>query len=180
MFELTGVFGRRVIGIIGGKAIVEDVDSMLQKLSSVDRQHDTVSQIFDASRIAGKEHLVHAARLALMAHSTGKGFASSLAVELLCWTAGLRQIDRALKKVGIKRGTKELAILTIGDKPEQVEKAQLGLVRELDIERDDRVVELSPRKARRLLKIFSLPKNWPEVDVQKLLLERVALLSLEG
>ncbi|MCS7131875.1 MAG: KEOPS complex subunit Cgi121 [Hadesarchaea archaeon] len=180
MLELVGTFGRRVVGIIGGRTVVGDVDRMLQKLSSVDKRHATVSQVFDASRIAGKGHLVHAARLALMAHSAGKGFASSLAVELACWTAGLRQIDKALERVGVRRGTRELAILTIGDSQEQVGKAQSDLIRELRIERDDSVVELSPKKARWLVKIFSLPKNLAEdIDVQKLLLERVALLSLE-
>lgn len=180
MFELIGTFGKRVVGIIGGRAVVEDIDWVLQKLSSVDGKYNTVSQVFDASRIAGKGHLLHAARLALMAHSAGERFASSLAVELVCWTAGLRQIDKALERVGIRRGTKELAILTIGDNQEQVEKAQSDLTRELRIERDDNVVELSPKKARRLREVFSLPKNLAEnADVQKLLLERVALLSLE-
>lgn len=180
MFELVGAFGRRVVGTIGGRTVVGDVDRMLQKLSSVDRRHNTVSQVFDASRIAGKGHLVHAARLALMAHSAGEGFASSLAVELVCWTAGLRQIEKALERVGIRKSTKELAILTIGDNQEQVEKAQSDLIRELRIKRDDDVIELSPKKARRLREVFSLPKNLAKnADVQKLLLERVALLSLE-
>lgn len=180
MFELTGTFGKRTVGLIGGRKTVDDVNEVLAKLASIDRKHGTVSQTFDASRIAGKGHLVHAARLALMAHSTSRGFASSMEIELVCWTAGLRQIDRALERVGIRSGCNTLAILTIGRTRAQVGRAQVDAVRELGIERDDGVVELTPQKVPTLLRIFSIPKRELKIaDVQKLVFERTALLGLE-
>lgn len=180
MFELTGTFGKRTVGVIGGRKTVGDVDEMLTKLASIDRKHGTVSQMFDASRIAGKGHLVHAARLALMAHGTSRGFASSMEIELVCWAAGLRQIDRALERVGIRSGCKTLAILTIGRTRAQVRRAQVDAIRELKIERDDGVVELTPQKVSRLLGVFSIPKRELKIaDIQKLVFERMALLGLE-
>lgn len=180
MFELTGTFGKRTVGVVGGRKTVDDVDEVLTKLASIDHKHGTVSQIFDASRIAGKGHLVHAARLALMAHGTNRGFASSIGIELVCWTAGLRQIDRALERVGISSGCNTLAILTIGRTRAQVRGAQVDAIHELKIKRDDGVVELTPQKIPALLKIFSIPKHELKItDIQKLVFERMALLGLE-
>jgi len=180
MFELTGTFGKRAVGILGGRKTVHNVNEVLTKLSSIDHKHGTVSQAFDASRIAGNGHLVHAARLALMAHSTNRGFASSIGIELVCWTAGLRQIDRALERVGIRSGCKTLAILTIGRTRAQVGRAQVDVIHELKIKRDDGVVELTPQEVPALLNIFSIPKRELKIaDVQKLVFERMALLGLE-
>ena len=180
MFELKDTFGKRVIGIAGGRATVDNVDEIFKKLASVDRKHGTVSQVFDASRIAGKGHLLQGTRLALIAHATGKNFASSLNIELVCWVAGERQINRALEKVGMRKGDRLVAILTVGKTPLGVRRAQADILRGLQIKRDDKVIELAPRKIASLLKIFSIPKRELNIaDVQKLVLERIALLSLQ-
>jgi len=180
MFELKGIFGKRTIGIAGGKATVDGVDELLEGLARVDRKHGTVNQIFDASRIAGREHLLHAARLALIAQATGKNFASSLNIEFACWVAGERQIDRAFGKVGIRKGGMTVAVLTIGKTRLAVKRAQADVLRELRIERDDNVVEFVPKKIAALLKVFPIPKRELEMaDIRKLVLERIALLSLQ-
>ncbi|KUO39643.1 MAG: hypothetical protein AVW06_03445 [Hadesarchaea archaeon DG-33-1] len=180
MFKLRGTFGKRVIGIAGGRATAANVDEIFKKLASVDRKHETVSQIFDASRIAGKGHLLHGVRLALIAHATGKNFASSLNIELACWVAGERQINRAFEKVGIRKGNITAAILTVGKTLLRTRHAQADILRGLQIKRDDGVIELAPRKIAVLLKTFSIPKRGLDIaDVQKLVLERIALLSLQ-
>jgi len=180
MFELRGAFGKRAIGIAGGEITVDEVDELLEELARIDRKHGTVSQIFDASRIAGREHLLHAARLALIAQATGWNFASSLNVELACWVAGERQIDRAFGKVGVHRGCMAVAVLTIGKTRSVVKRAQADILRELRIERDDNVVEFAPEKIASLLKVFSIPKRELKIaEIRKLVLERIALLSLQ-
>ena len=180
MFKLRGAFGKRVIGIAGGRTTVVNVDGIFKKLASVDRKHETVSQIFDASRIAGKGHLLHGAKLALIAHATGKNFASSLNIELACWIAGERQINRALEKVGMHKGNRLVAILTVGKTLLGMRRAQADILSGLQIKRDDDVIELAPRKIAVLLKTFSIPKRELDIaDVQKLVLERIALLSLQ-
>jgi tRNA threonylcarbamoyladenosine modification (KEOPS) complex Cgi121 subunit len=180
MFELKGTFGRCTIGIVGGRATVDEVDGLLRRLARVDRRHGTVSQIFDASRIAGRGHLLHAARLALIAQATGKNFASSLNIELACWVAGERQIGRALEKVGLHKGGMTVAVLTVGRTRSAVKRSQADILHELRIERDDDVVEFEPKKIAALLKVFSIPKHELEIaDIRKLVLERIALLSLQ-
>ncbi len=180
MFELKGAFGKRVVGVVGGRVSVSDVDEFLGKLAKADRKNRTTSQAFDASGIAGKEHLVHAARLALTAHAAKRNFASSLNIELVCWAAAERQIARAFEKVGVHEGSKGLAILTLGGSRVQVRRVLVSICRELGIERDDGVLELTREKVSNLCKVFSISEDELKIaSIQKLVLERAALLALE-
>jgi KEOPS complex subunit Cgi121 len=180
MFELRGAFGKRVAGVVVGRAGVSDVDEFLRKLAKVDKENKTTSQAFDASCIAGKGHLVHAARLALIAHATKRNFAGSLNIELVCWAAAERQIERAFDKVGLHKGIKNLAILSLGNSRAQVRRALVNIRRELDIKQDDGVLKLTREKVSKLIGIFAISKDELKIaPPQKLVLERVALLTLQ-
>jgi len=180
MLELKGAFGKRVVGVIGARAEVQDVDAVLKTLSTIDEKVHTVSQIFNADRIAGKEHLIHAAKLALDARATCTGFAGSLNIELVCWASGLRQIAKAFERVGLHKGCRQVAILTTGNTREVVKRVQTKILRDLRVERDDRVIDITPKKIPVLMKTFNITKRELKIaDIQKLVLEKVALLSLQ-
>ena len=180
MLELKGAFGKRVVGVIGARAEVQDVDAMLKTLSAIDEKVHTVSQIFDADRIAGKEHLIHAAKLALDARATCTSFAGSLNIELVCWASGVRQIAQAFERVGLRKGCRQVAILTIGNTREAVKCAQTKILQELRVKRDNKVIDITPKKIPVLMKTFNIPKRELKIaDIQKLVLEKVALLSLQ-
>lgn len=180
MFELKGAFGKRAVGVMGARAEVRDVDAMLKTLSAIDEKAHTVGQIFNADRIAGKEHLIHAARLALYAQAMRTGFAGSLNIELVCWASGLRQIAQAFERVGLRKGCRQVAILTIGNTREVVKRAQAKILQELCVKRDDKVIDITPKKIPALMKTFNITKRELKIaDVQKLVLEKVALLSLQ-
>lgn len=180
MFELRGAFGKRVVGVVGGRGSLTDIDGCLKGLAKVDEKNQTASQLFNASRIAGKEHLVHAARLALIARSAERNFASSLNVELVCWAAAERQISCAFEKVGLRRGDEHLAVLTLGGSWTQVKRAMADIANELGLKRDDDVLGLTSQKVSEISKVFSISKDELRIaPIQKLVLERVALLALE-
>lgn len=178
-FELRGPFGRRVAGVAGGRGAVKDVDEFFRVLAEIDKRQGTTSQAFDASRVAGAEHLVHAARSALIAHSAKHNFASSLGIELVCWVAAERQIGRVFEKVGVSKGSRELALLTIGTSRAQVKAAMAEIFRTLAIKRDDGVLELKRTKFPILQKTFSISRKELRVaSIRNLILERIALLAL--
>lgn len=178
MLKLEGPFGERFADVVGGQVKVKAAARLLEKLAEIDGRVGTTSQIFNASRIAGKAHLVHAANLALTARATGRNLAGSLNIEFVCWAAGLRQIDRALTRVGLQKNTKTVALLVVGATEEEVRKAREEALRELGIGRDDRVLEVGPEKIPSLAEAFSISEREQEVaDIQKLVLERVALLA---
>ena len=180
MFRLEGPFGKRIVGMSGGWAEIRNVDKILRKLSEIDKRNGTTSQILNASRVAGKKHLLHATRLALIAQVTGRNFTQSLDIELICWIAGLRQIERALERVGIHEGEHQVALLTVGKSKEQVQHAQEEALKQLGIRRNDSVLGETPEKIRELAKAFSISKHELETaGVGELVLERVSLLSLQ-
>lgn len=156
-----------------------DPKLIIQKLEEIDRMRGTVSQVFDASSIAGPKHLIHAARLAITAGDSGRGLADSLKMDLVCWVAGERRIGEALRKVGLRPDGREIAFLVLGDSTQRV-RAALTDIFKLGAKRDDKLLELSPKKGKKLKQRFLISQK--ELDIAPigdLVLERVALLSLE-
>lgn len=178
-FELKGPFGKRVVGVAGGSTIITDTEKFLEKLSTVDQRERTTSQVFDASRVAGVEHLVHAVRLALVASAVKRNFADTLGTELVCWVAAERQIGRAFEKVGVCTGKRNLAFVVVGTTRKQVNSAMGKIFRGLMIERDDAVLKLKRDKFSILKKTFSIsPYELRVAPLEKLIIERIALLAL--
>jgi KEOPS complex subunit Cgi121 len=180
LFELKGAFGKSIVGVMGALADVQDIDAMLKTLAIIDKRSQTIGQIFDADRIAGKEHLVHAAKMALTAQATHMNFADSLNIELVCWVSGLRQIARAFDRVGVRKGCNHVAVLTIGKSREEIKRAQKETLRELNLDRDDKVLDVDSNKISMLMKVFNISKKELEIaPIEKLVLEKIALLSLQ-
>lgn len=178
-FRVKGPFGVRTIGFAAGIFSVDDVDGFLSKLGEVDRKDGTVTQAFNASRVAGVEHLVHAARSAIIASENKTGFADSLAIELVCWVAAERQIGRAFEKMGVSKGESCLVILSVGTSGAQVTATVKEIFLEFSAKRDDSLIEIKREKIPELRKVFSISENETKVaPVQKIVLERVALLAL--
>lgn len=159
---------------------VADVEKTVNIVEKIGEACGTINQIFDASRIAGKEHLVHAARLALNAQEEGKSFASSPNIELACWTASSRQINRAIDRVGIRKNTREVSLIILGDDPGKVDESHERILNKLQIDPDDKVLEITEKKEKNIREAYSISKNELEIaPLKKIVLERVALLSLK-
>lgn len=180
MTKITGNFGKRSILISGGQSQIEEIEETIKKIEKIDKKHETISQLFDASKIAGKKHLLHSSKLALEAIENNRSFADSPNIELTCWTAGLRQINKSLERVGIKEDSEKIAIITIGKNYSKVEKAHNEIFQELGMEEDEGVLEITDDKINNLKEAFSVSQEQVEVsDLEKMILEKVALLSLK-
>src|SRR5881628_3196461 len=62
---------------------------------------DAQTQLMRADRICGKDHLIFAARNAMRAFSRSRRRSHSLAVELLLYASGQRQISKAIETLGV-------------------------------------------------------------------------------
>lgn len=164
-------FQDAVVAVLGGRARGMRTQEILEKFSVP--RGGTVVQLFDAKRVAGKEHLLHAAHLALLSWKRGERFAEAPALNLLCWVAADRQIGTALKRVGITPETRSLAVLVVGRDQASVE----SVVREVErcLERDDGVMGGEKEE---LVRAFGLPDGTRAEEVEKLVKEKIALLEL--
>ncbi|MFO7791941.1 MAG: KEOPS complex subunit Cgi121 [Candidatus Saliniplasma sp.] len=89
----------------------EDLDQILDKVEEYRKKQDVFLQVFDANMVLGKMHLLWAYDKSLRCFNNNTNSAETLEIETLLWSSGERQIKGALKKMGIKEDTENVAVL---------------------------------------------------------------------
>jgi len=145
-------------------------------------------QFFDANLIATWEHLYFATLNALRSFQSGTNVSKSLAMETMLYASGVRQIQKAIGRLGIKPQTTCMAVTVTGDDPKEVE----GVLREVSLyvgsEPDETMLEMTAEKAEKIKAAFNISE--PEIQtIEKngdsntalvgLVVERVALLATQ-
>lgn len=167
--------------IIGARGPpVEHVDVWMRQLQRAAASLDLSAQALDAGAACGTAHLDSALLHARRAFDRGDNLARTLWVEWVLCAAGVRQVDVAFQRAGIRPGTDEYAILLLSEEGEEVSDDTVAtLLKMLGLERDDDVLECNEEALRQLgvgeAELAAVPMDrWPD-----LALERVALLDLE-
>ena len=141
--------------IFGVRHRVEDTGQTLASISQVAEKNGIEIQVFDATKIIGMEHLEVATEKAQRAFSEDRNLSNTLATEILLYASAERQISEAIRKLGIKDGAEELAVVILGD----IDPGQI--MSELGWTRDDSVLK---------------PASETEIDQ---ILEKMAMSELE-
>ena len=169
--------------VVGARGMISDIEGFLEKLLEFATEEGFVIQVVNAKVIYGKEHLFSAAEHALRSFSQGTNATNSLALEILLYASGERQITKAIKKMGIRTGRQQLAfILLASKKPEKTKKAYDRTVDKLlgtfRLTPDDSVLEGSIDT----LKHFGITeqerRTVPREKYGDLILERVAMVDI--
>ena len=162
-----------------GKPVVH-VDMWMRQLQRAAKDRDLVAQVLDATRVCGRVHLISAFLHANRAMERGNNLARTLPIEWVLCAAGVRQVDVAFQRVGIRPGTGSFAIMLIADDEQVPTPQQVGsLLDAVELHRDDSVLECNEEALRNLgvgdEELGAVPRaSWPD-----LALERVAMLELE-
>ena len=88
----------------GFRGAVPDVQGTLAKLGEVAKGSGVRTQLLNADLVYGPGHLLAAFKAAARATARGRSKASELALELVRYAAGERQIGAALAKMGVGKG----------------------------------------------------------------------------
>jgi KEOPS complex subunit Cgi121 len=99
--------------LVTGRATVEDLDAFVADLQAVGREHGATVQAFDARYVVDRTHLERALELADRAIDRDEAIAEDRAMEVLCYAAGTRQIERALE-IGLDPGETPAVVLVDG------------------------------------------------------------------
>lgn len=157
---------------IGGELEVENIDHLMKKL----RNKPQPIQVIRADTVAGEQHLKFAIKKAKKSYQKNP-IADSLEIEILLHVAGTRQINKAIQKAGIREGKNKVAIIF----PKKINEQEL--VNEINLRRDDSVLEYTKDKIPHLKKTHNITQKEIEaVGEEKtplLVRENVALLDLE-
>lgn len=148
-------------------------------------------QLLRADLIAGKEHVLCAARNAIAGYSSRHRKSKSLAVELLLYVSCQRQISKAINLLGVRPKDKKIVLVALAESGRHLADLAADISSIIDGHQEDSLVEIySSKKSASLRKTYGISSKEmeaarlpgePEVEVLKrLVIERSALLTLEG
>lgn len=185
MIELPE-FGK-VLSLLGFKDVhIPSIDALLAQLRRV---APVPLQVFDATVIAGPRHLLFATVNALTAFERGPRISENLAVELLLYASGQRQISKAIKQIGVKATTSAIAVAFLTATPDEAATLEAAVTQAIPGVRDDRVLEQQPGKVDRVTTAFAVTDreleavaddtDTPWDALVKIVIERSALLAID-
>jgi len=172
-----------MIIIFGGRGIIKDIDEFLSMMHRFSKDQDLVMQAFDAQMIFGKDHLISAVSHAQRAFKQSTNATNSLSLEILLYAAGERQIQKAIKKMGVKQGKQTVAFVLIDERNKTKNSKWYStkintLLRLILFTRDDTILEGNHSKLKRFgisaREIHSLPAS----KLGDIILERVAMVDV--
>jgi len=159
--------------VFGARVTPGDPKAVMAGVQTFKEGKDVLVQLFDARWVYGAIHLESAFTHAQRAVDNNLAISSGMETEILLYAAGERQIRVALEKVGLTQETNTVAGVIMG------EVGGNDLITHMGWERDDTLLEGDEG----ILDRFGISqierdtvgeKNW-----QKLVLERVAMVTLE-
>ncbi|MFH1100729.1 MAG: KEOPS complex subunit Cgi121 [Methanobacteriota archaeon] len=174
-----------MIQIIGAKGTIPHVERFLQHILSVAQQNNVVIQVMDAKVVYGKNHVLSAATHAIRAMKQKRNTTKSLAMELLLYASGERQIKLGIKKMGVTKRTQTIALVII-QKMKGIPDAQgslsnhalQALLKTIKFSRDDKVLEGDADTLKRFGITTQEITTVPSRKYGDLILEKVAMVDV--
>lgn len=175
------------IAIVGFSDVkIENINMFLEQFR---KENKVPIQFFDAKKVAGPHHLYFAALNALNAFEKNSNISNNIAVESLLYASAQRQIQKAVKMLGIKQDSSEVAVLIVA-KNKREKDAGLRLVAKLiPGKHNDSVIELTSKKIKDIRGLFGILDLEFEAKLEKegseketladLVIERMALLGIK-
>ena len=143
-------------------------------------------QFFDASFIANWQHIFFAVINAKLAFKNQKNISKSIDIETLLFASAQNQINKAIKKIGIKPDTQNVAVVIVAKREEQIHEVLLTIAKHIGSKPDESIIGFSSSKLEKILETFEISKN--EIEsvlkedniikaIKDILIERMAILS---
>ena len=174
-----------MLRIYGAQGTIKDIDMLLQKLLDFSKKHSVSVQVLNADLVYGTPHLISAAEHAIRSMKEQSNTTNSLAMELLLYASGERQIKLAIDKMGVKPGKGKFAFVFIDDTADILEAKGLlsdcvidDLLMTLNVKCDDKVLEGNMKT----LKSFGISdeelQTITKAKYGHLILEKVAMVDV--
>ncbi|MFO8077689.1 MAG: KEOPS complex subunit Cgi121 [Thermoplasmatota archaeon] len=172
---------KRNIHIIAGSVFIVDVDRFMQKIQEISKRNQIIIQAFNADMICGKNHIYSAATHAIRAEKQNSKATHSLAMELLLYAAGERQVKHALQKMGITQGKSNIALVIINLQRKTknlIDQCIESLIDQFNIQLDDSVITCSTKKIKNFGITDQQLKTLSEEKYEYLVLEQIAQVDI--
>jgi KEOPS complex subunit Cgi121 len=187
LLEYIEEFGRYLL-ITGFREVrIGNVEAFLKAICN-EKPADVEIQFFDAQLVATWQHLHFAVLNALTAFRNGENISRNLAMETMLYVSAQRQIRKAMKLLGIKSHSSNIAMTVVADRPNNAKAALLTISKNLRAKPNEAVIELTRSKEEAIRKAFDISEAELEAvckgdglraAVVDLVIERMALLSTQ-
>jgi tRNA threonylcarbamoyladenosine modification (KEOPS) complex Cgi121 subunit len=151
------------IGICGltGCTVKRDVNSLFSRLKTLINDQTVIAvQVFDSDRIATHLHLLVSALYALDAFKASRNISRTVGTEILLYASAQHQIVDALKILGVKPGSLNVAAVAISLRQAVMHETMAAVLKELAGRMDDSVLSIStPDKAETIKTIFGITEE---------------------
>lgn len=168
-------------GSLVSKLNPSNLSMILNQITS--RFNLLASQLFDNRYVWGYRHLYSAIWHAQNALKNNRMIAKTLSMEVLLYTAGQRQIKKAIELLGVKETTIDIAGLLLAEKDDQLINANIQLQKELGLKPNLDLLNDFSSKNKYLIEML-VNEGFPAykftfTEVENAILQRIALLTLE-
>lgn len=165
------------IAILGFREVkIEDVNVFLKRFKT--KKCDATIQLFDATNIAGPQHIYFAAINALNAFSKKTNISNNLEVEALLYASAQRQITKAVEMLGLKNETSEVGALIIAENMNQKTECIQYLTQAIPGKRDDNILNVTEEKIEAIKNLFDISDLEFEACLKKEGLQKETLIDL--
>lgn len=166
---------------------IGNVEDFLETILE-EKPSDVHMQFFDAGFVTTWQHLYFAALNAVAAFESNNNISKSVAMESILYASAQRQIRKAMKLLGIKPDSSNIALLMITKNQKSAQTALSQVLRQTEGRRDDSVLGLSEKKIVDIRRIFGISDIELETvgkrdclgkALTNVVIERVALLAIQ-
>jgi tRNA threonylcarbamoyladenosine modification (KEOPS) complex Cgi121 subunit len=173
-----------VLGLVDVKPFnLEDVLTRVRGLC-----RDVEVQLLSPQCLAGFDHIFFASLNALKSFKQGRSISKSLAMELVVYASAQRQIEKAIRYLGVKDAEGSVVIVALGSDEERVISCVEAAAAVLDGRIQDSVVDIvEEEKLEHVKRFFGITDVEVEAVrrsgesegkvVERLIVERMAILS---
>ena len=142
------------------------------------------AQMFDYRLIWGYRHLHSALWHAEKANENESMISKTLAMEILLYTAGCRQIKKAIELIGIQEDTNKIIGVLLAKTESCLSESYLNIKEKLQLQSDLTIIENFSEKKNAVMKYledegYIKADQFSNKEIEKIFLQKVALLSLE-
>ena len=165
--------------IIGATGTISDKEAFIKKAMNYAEKNHIALQVFNAELIYGKTHLESAVAHAKRAFQQKTNTTHTLAMEILLYASGERQLQIALPKMGIHKGVCPVALVLFSEETCGIKVSVIQeLLTLLQLKRDDTVLKGDETT----LQLFGISEKEKQTvtqhKYQNLILEKVALVDI--
>ena len=159
--------------IAGAKGSKIDPEAVVRTAAEWASSRGAEVCLLDARSVFGRDHLESAALHAIRARDARTMSSRSVAMETLLYAAGARQVQDAIRSVGLRKDTTAIGVVIFGSAKVD------DLIHDMGWSRDDGVLDAEGKSLERVGISDREAKTVSDRQRADLVLEKVALLDVE-